>query len=237
VLAVLASCGRNGFDAPDAMVDAPDATAEDGLVAWYPMESDPATSLSLDATGHGNDASCSGSSCPVRAAGVQGYAILLDGVDDRFVVPAAPMLRLSGGFTVTLWMQWLGGDAAVISKPQAAGTGASFEISVLPQELLACTDDELGPDGELCLERPGAPPPATWTALALTWNGALRTLYVDGAPVASSQHGAAFDDSPVVIGGDNHDGVPSSSHHGLIDEVRIYDRALTASEIGALHAR
>jgi hypothetical protein len=113
-VSVVASCGRIGFE----------PVADDSLVAWYPMESDPTTFVSPDVTGHGNHAMCSGTGCPIRVAGVQGFAIQLDGVDDRFVIPDVPMLHLSGGFTVSLWTQWLGRDAAVISKPQAEGTGA-----------------------------------------------------------------------------------------------------------------
>jgi hypothetical protein len=226
---ILASCGRISFDGIS------EDARDDSLVAWYSMESDPTTFVSPDVTGHGNDARCSGSACPIRVTGVRGYAFEFDGVDDRFEVPDSPMLRLSDGFTVTLWVQWFGGDAAVISKPQATGTGASFEISILPQLILACTDDTLGAEGEQCFDRLGPLPLATWTALALTWDGGLRTLYLDGAQIASSQHGTVFDDSPLVIGGDNHDGAPSSQHHGLVDEVQIYRRALAPGEIAALH--
>jgi hypothetical protein len=236
VLFAVAACGRRGFERIADAPDPPDAGIDERLVAWLPMETDPATRVSPDVTGRGNDASCVDPSCPTRVDGILGQAIALDGSDDRFVIRDAPLLHLTEGFTVSLWVQWFGGDAAVISKPQAMGTGASFEISVLPDRVLACTDDTLGAAGELCLNRLGPIPMDTWVALALTWDGRLRTLYVDGQEVASGEHGSEFDDSPLLIGSDNHDGAPSLHHRGLIDEVQIYDRSLPRAEIAARYA-
>jgi hypothetical protein len=69
-----------------------------------------------------------------------------------------------------------------------------------------------------------------WSALALTYDGASVRLFVDGREVASRAVAGMIQpsESPLWIGGN----LPYGEHFlGLIDEVRVYDRALSAAEI------
>ena len=75
-----------------------------------------------------------------------------------------------------------------------------------------------------------ANPVNTWTHLALTYDGAMLRLYVNGSLAASQARTGAIqtNSSPVRIGGN----VPYGQFfQGLIDEVRIYNRALSQTEI------
>src|SRR5262249_56986965 len=69
--------------------------------------------------------------------------------------------------------------------------------------------------------------------LALTYNGTVEQLYVNGALVASrSQSGTVQTSTGVLhIGGDS---VWGEYFLGVIDEIRIYTRALSAAEIHAV---
>ena len=69
-----------------------------------------------------------------------------------------------------------------------------------------------------------------WTNIALSYDGAVERLYVDGREV--SRHDATgriqTPDTPLWIGGNR----PYGEHFaGLIDEVRVFERALSAAEI------
>jgi hypothetical protein len=66
--------------------------------------------------------------------------------------------------------------------------------------------------------------------VALTYNGTLVQLYVNGLPVASTGASGVVQttSSPLWIGGNNPYG---EYFQGLIDEVRIYNRALSQAEI------
>jgi hypothetical protein len=70
----------------------------------------------------------------------------------------------------------------------------------------------------------------TWSYLAATYDGATMQLYVNGVQIASrAQTGAiATSINPLQIGGDS-----ISGHYfaGRIDEVRIYNRELSAAQI------
>ena len=70
----------------------------------------------------------------------------------------------------------------------------------------------------------------TWAHLAATYDGATMRFYVNGVQVASrAQTGAiATSTNPLQIGGDS---IFGQYFAGRIDEVRIYNRALSASEV------
>jgi hypothetical protein len=72
--------------------------------------------------------------------------------------------------------------------------------------------------------------PNTWTHLAATYDGAMLKLYVDGALVASQAQTGALTPSTnaLSIGGDSLYG---QYFTGRIDEVRVYNTALTLAQI------
>src|SRR5205814_7498841 len=72
-----------------------------------------------------------------------------------------------------------------------------------------------------------------WTYLALSYNGSTLTLYRDGIPVATSNAAGALSATTGTLQiGASQEG---EYFKGLIDEVRIYKRALTDTEIQAIY--
>src|SRR5438046_5653023 len=72
----------------------------------------------------------------------------------------------------------------------------------------------------------------TWTHLAATFDGAMVRLYVNGVQVTSQAQATPLraTTGTLQIGADSYAG---ENFVGRIDEVRIYNRALTAAEIQA----
>jgi concanavalin A-like lectin/glucanase superfamily protein len=70
----------------------------------------------------------------------------------------------------------------------------------------------------------------TWSHLAFTWDGSTTRLYVNGAQVATAAlTGTAVTSTGLLrIGGNS---IWGEWFSGAIDEVRVYNRALTATEI------
>jgi hypothetical protein len=70
----------------------------------------------------------------------------------------------------------------------------------------------------------------TWSYVSLTYDGAALRFYVNGTLVASQAKTGAITSSTnqLQIGGDSLYG---QFFQGLIDEVRIYNTALTATQI------
>src|SRR5262249_22909287 len=72
----------------------------------------------------------------------------------------------------------------------------------------------------------------TWTHLALTYDGATLQLYVNGVQVSSTARTGAISTSTgqLQIGGDS---IFGQHFAGIIDEVRVYNIALSAAQIRA----
>ena len=77
---------------------------------------------------------------------------------------------------------------------------------------------------------PTANPVNAWTHVALTYDGSMLRLFVNGVQVASTPAAGAMQSSanPLWIGGNSPYG---EYFQGVIDEARVYNRALTATEI------
>jgi len=69
-----------------------------------------------------------------------------------------------------------------------------------------------------------------WTHITATYDGSTLRLYVNGALVSSRALTVSINSTsqPLRIGGNT---IWSEWFAGLIDDVRIYDRALSAAEI------
>ena len=80
------------------------------------------------------------------------------------------------------------------------------------------------------LSGPSANPVNAWTYVAFTYDGATVRLYINGTQVASRAASGAIQttNSPLWIGGNSPYG---EYFQGLIDEARVYNRALTQAEI------
>jgi hypothetical protein len=77
---------------------------------------------------------------------------------------------------------------------------------------------------------------STWYHVALTYDGANLICYVDGVNVGSTASTLSLETCtyPLYIGGNNNATEPAISFDpwtGEVEDVRIYDRALTAAEL------
>jgi len=80
------------------------------------------------------------------------------------------------------------------------------------------------------------PPPGTWVHLTATWDGSTMILYTNGVQQVSQGAGGtmATTSDPLAIAKKNGSGVAGDYFNGKLDDVRIYNRALSSSEIAAI---
>src|SRR5262249_19613060 len=135
-------------------------------------------------------------------------------------------LHLTTGLTLEAWVfptalssSW----SDVIYK----GSDTYFLMGTTPQSQLP---DMGGTFASTNLYGTSALPLNTWTHLAGTYDGSMMRFYVNGVQVASQpQTGTVPANSGLLsIGGDSTSG---QFWTGLIDEVRIYNRAINAVEV------
>jgi hypothetical protein len=200
----------------------PTATPAPGLVAAYGFNEGSGT-LVHDVSGNGNNGTISGATW--TTSGKYGKALNFNGTNARVNINNATSLQLRSGMTLEAWVYrtsvssawrdviykgndnyYLEGSSPNSSRPAIGGTfgGNLYGTSPLTAN--------------------------TWAHLAATYNGATMRLYVNGVQVASrAQTGViATSTNPLQIGGDS---IYGQYFAGRIDEVRIYNQALSAAQI------
>jgi hypothetical protein len=202
------------------------AAAPAGLVAGYGFEESAGAAVA-DGSAAGNDGTVSGAAW--TASGRFGGALRFDGVDDSVSVPDADSLDLARGMTLEAWVKpsALGSvSRSVILKEQPgdvayglyAHTSAGKPVG---QSSIGGYEEVFGAS---------ALPLDTWSHLAMTYDGATQRLYVGGVLAASRAVSGAMTASAgaLKIGGN---AIWGEWFDGVIDEVRVYDRALSAAEV------
>ncbi|MHC4666474.1 MAG: LamG-like jellyroll fold domain-containing protein, partial [Planctomycetota bacterium] len=78
-------------------------------------------------------------------------------------------------------------------------------------------------------------PEGQWAHVAATFDGTTCRLYVDGLQTGSGSFSLGFDtEADLVFGSGEKGGGSVNSFNGALDDVRIYDHALSENEIAAL---
>jgi hypothetical protein len=167
------------------------------------------------------------------ALGKFGDAFSFNGSDSA-VATRAPSLPVQGSWTYTLWINvysYPNGDSTLfidrttntLGLISLKATGSSFEFQVR-------YDDGSGLGGSVG----GTIRTNNWTHLALVRDVSRRFhLYVDGQDVASTPDTGASLTPPVLKLG-QHAYAANSGFTGLIDDLRIFDAALSGAQIQAL---
>jgi hypothetical protein len=240
-----ASCGRFAFD---SSATADSTTADDaatarypgpfeGLLLWYPMDDDPANGAA-DATSNARHATCVGG-CPTLAPGRIGHAFDFTG-NIHLQLLNDPGLDGLTSFTVAFRssLRAFGGDG--ISKAVGTDDGDSFELGVTAGGVaVMCTTPDFTSLANCDGSVPGVVSLNRWVHLASTWDGTTVRVFLDGAQVAIGvARTTAFDAHAVLIGAEETPKSGNVAYHldGLLDDVRLYDRALSTVEIAELGA-
>lgn len=170
-------------------------------------------------------------------SGVIGQAFNFDGIDDRILVNSTFPFHAPGDATLSFWLNT---PATGPRSPSVFWTRANdsdlnrFNIFVNPDSTIGF--DYRSPTGVLhklvgeCCTGVSIPR-STWTHLAITRTANAYSLYVNGNLAASATDSSP--DLPTAIGW-QMSGRGGFMYQGRLDEVELYNRALTASEIQSI---
>ena len=203
---------------------APGNTNSPGLVAAYNFDTGSGAVLA-DLSGNNNAGGINGATW---VAGHTGGALNFDGITNVVVVPDSPTLDLTNAMTLEAWVRptlALSSWKAILQKETDAyflnantfsnhvGGGGTFNNS-------CCS----------VIENSQALPLNTWTHVALTWDGSTMKLYINGAIAASTPQTGTLQvtNTPLRIGGDTY---TNEFFTGQIDDLRIYNRGISAAEV------
>jgi hypothetical protein len=212
-----------------------------GLVAYWAMDeatwvNDCTTPTVRDSSGNGHDGlACPALSGPTAGAmGKFGQAGSFDGTTERYidVAPSPAWNNKTSDFTISLWVNFNSLSAAqplYDAQPNNNGhlwlvhrpaTGWSFEQRPVK-----------GANTVIVQQGSETTATARWNHVALVRAGDTWTIYLNGDSVATAQVGVTLLDSTDLHLGWGYDG--QIELNGLLDDYRIYSRALTADEVRA----
>ena len=224
------ACG-NMTSADQTIVLSPD------LVGYWALD-DEAGSIAADSSGNNNSGTLFNG--PEWRTGRIDGSLEFDGNDDYVdlgVIETGHPLQLPEGGTIVVWMNQRAGDRwqRVVDK-STAGSGANGYA------LIADPFDRsiwLSVDGANYKSGPGIYAFDDWTHIAVVIAETAFEIYIDGVLTSGTfQSGSARLPPNVAttmrIGTWNH--ASGREFNGFLDELRTYNRALTAMEISALMA-
>ena len=167
-----------------------------------------------------NDGTVYGNPAWQPEGGMVDGALQLDGIDDYIRTPFV-LNPADGKFSVFVWIKGGAPDQAVVSQ---AG-GANWILADASEGKLMTELKATGRDATELLSQTIITD-GNWHRIGLVWDGSHRTLYVDDVAVAEDEQTnlAALDNGLYIGTGKAME--PGSFWSGLIDDVRIYNRAV-----------
>ncbi|MDM5264393.1 DUF5011 domain-containing protein [Sulfurovum sp. XTW-4] len=214
--------------------------ALNGEVHHWSLDENTGT-IFLDAMGSA-DGTCTGN-CPSPSAGIKDGAQLFDGTTEVNITETATFdMPADANFTIELWVQTTDSGALKVMIGRDDGTTTSLHWWIGMEstgEVLFTLQDRDGVGAAYPTIKSTTPiNDGDWHHIAAVRDGSTgdTILYVDGSAEASynfTSTGGFAASTPVTIGYFINDGSAGFYFDGVLDEIFVYNRVLSATEIQA----
>lgn len=202
------------------------------MTAWWPGDGD-----ADDIRGSNNGTLENG---VTFVPGEVAQAFSLNGSNQFVQVADSPLWAFgTNDFSIDLWINFnsIGAVNGFVGHDEGPGPVNKWFFGTKNGQLFFhINSPEIGNPGlDITSTPPFAPSVGEWHHVAVTKSGIAYTFYVDGSPGTPVSNSTAVADAnaPLVIG---QTGESSRFINGLIDEVEIFNRALSSAEIQAIYA-
>ncbi|MFA6291294.1 MAG: LamG-like jellyroll fold domain-containing protein, partial [Victivallales bacterium] len=201
-------------------------TYDGGLVAYYPFDGN-----ANDATGNGNNGTIIGATLSTDRLGRAGKAYYFDGVSNYITVPFSEDFNVAptGAFTISVWVK----PVSLISFHGIfvkGGDDWDYGLLIMPNQNFMT-----GLANYSELYSTSAYKENEWQMVTAVYNNGDWKMYLDGVLDKHKENGALIKQSSndIAIGAKTVG--PGCAYRGTIDELRIYNRELSAEEILLLY--
>jgi hypothetical protein len=194
---------------------------EPGLAARWKLD-EAEGNIANDSAGD-NDGTLNGNPSWQPSGGKVNGALQLDGVNDYVRTPFI-LDPAAGAFSVFAWVKGGAAGQAIISQTGGLAGGSTW-LGIDPSAGTLMTG-LMSP--QPALQSQSIITEGKWHKIGLVWDGSRRHLYVDGEEVAEDSRDfirVASDGGLYLGAGNNLEA--GSFWSGLIDDIKIYDRAVT----------
>jgi hypothetical protein len=203
-------------------------TVNDGMVAYYNLDENTGTTVT-DSSGFTN----TGTSTNMTWGTTTGPGLFFantsygtfNGTSSRVALTVSQLPAANAAQSMSAWVKITALPGSASSIVALTGASSAMKLGLSSSQLRVLRNDGTA------LVSTSAPSTGTWHHVAYTWDGTTNTLYVDGVAVTST---TTHDSAAVTAAFVGATSAAADFFNGSIDEVRIYDRALTATDVSAL---
>lgn len=169
----------------------------------------------------------------------RGKVFSFSGEDAYLRIAKTPSLLLTNGFTISVWFKV---DRYATQLPLLEWEGDGFNTHMWLNVPAWCNG---GSGVNLCIEGAGGqnvvcianPESKRWTHMVVTHDVRNRqcSVFIDGELKISRQVplGPPSTDADLIVGA--RPAMPNARFRGMLDDIRIYNRALTGDEVRSIH--
>jgi hypothetical protein len=202
-----------------------------GLSGYWRLDETTGT-VASDSSGKRNHGTLNGFTFDTATVspGKLGNALNLNGTTNYISIPNASSLQPTSALSISAWIKgdaWGSGSDvdSILRKGEANPNNYQLAIADGRVALYLDDSDTAGHRGDTVLQA------GVWYHVAATWDGSQVKVYVNGlldhSPPTSKAAPIAVDTRPLYIGGRSG----ADLFDGVIDDVRLFNYALTPQEI------
>jgi hypothetical protein len=213
-------------------------TSNPGLVGHWKMD-EGTGAVARDSSGWGNDANLIGT--PTWSPSPKGLAVNFDGFTSYGVVSDQWALDPTTSLTLAAWIRPQAQGSLDIISRATAGTLDGYALSLTPSNastnprtvVMQVNEASSGNTYRVNSTTQYPTNGSTWMHVAATYDGTAMRMYINGVEERSELGPPSIAANLINVGlGSQSDG--ARKFRGHLDDVRIYRRALSPTEIGEL---
>lgn len=214
----------------------PTGTLANGMVAYYPF-----CGNANDGSVNANNGIVSGATLTSDRYGNANSAYSFDGVNNVITVPNSSSLQNISEITISAWINInqfycvpnFGCNFPIFTKSNQSFSWGNYELQIWQSgdEIVTHLDyQETGCSSQIPLNQ--------WKHIVTTISNGITKFYVDGVLISSGNSGVfpqtPINNMPLLIGRNIQGGYPEAAN-GKIDDIGIWNRALSQQEVTNLY--
>jgi PKD repeat protein len=202
-----------------------------GLVAEYLFDGD-----AKDTSGNNNDGVVHGAVLIADRFQRAAKAYYFNGKSSYIQVPNSPGLQLDKSLTIAAWVNifsFTGPNSDIAMLVSKAEKELSYELFIHNGNLVSALNEKIWNGGSVYV------PQKQWHHVAFTWDGSQIKYYLNGVQdpkIINFDETLNVTTHDLYLGRSPFGGAGFDEYlHGKLDDVRIYNRALSAAEIDLVY--
>jgi len=202
-----------------------------GLVGWWTFDGRNIGNIAADSSGQRNDGKITNMSTTTAATpGKIGQGLTFNGGSNYVNVGGnSSVLNLTGNFSMSVWFRTATTNTLMLVNKTSGPASNGYEIYTQNGNIYSRINSNNGTQNVSPLTYNDN----KWHHATITFDGTTHALYIDGIQVISHSDSAPVSNTsaPLEIGAR----VGALNFSGTLDDVRIYNRALSAAEVKQLY--